>query len=135
MKKTFWFSTLFITCLLGISSCKKDAGEGGNSSIKGKVFGKYYSKTFVTLLGTQYVPDHDVYIVYGDETSFGDRIRTNYDGAFEFKFLRKGSYKVFVYSKDSTMKAPSGIIPVIQTVEISKNGQSETLPDLVIFNN
>jgi hypothetical protein len=70
-KKGLIFSTLVV--LLLVSSCAKDAGEGGTSSIKGKVWGKYYNKTFTSLIGETYAPDKDVYIIYGDDATYGDK--------------------------------------------------------------
>lgn len=82
-------------------ACKKPAGEGGTSTIKGTVYTKNYNSNFSTLLGQYPGADVDVYIIYGDEATFGDRTRSGPDGVFEFKYLRKGNYKVYVYSKDS----------------------------------
>jgi len=89
-------------CLLCFSDCKKEAGEGGTSFIQGKVYAKYYNKNFSVLADSGYAPDIDVYIIYGDEFSYSDRLRTSYDGSFEFKYLRKGNYKIFALSRDST---------------------------------
>lgn len=120
-----------------ITACKKDAGQGGNVNITGKVHAKYYNATYQTLLGTGYAPERDVYIIYGDDASFSDRTRTNYDGTYEFKYLRKGTYKVYVYSKDSAQIVQTGIqtlkYAVIQEVTAASNKQTITVPDLEIF--
>jgi hypothetical protein len=93
--------TIFVlTCLVAVTSCKKPAGEGGNSSIKGKVWTTNYNSNF-TVVNAEYPgADEDVYIIYGDEATYGDRIKAGPDGVFEFKYLRPGKYKVYVYSKD-----------------------------------
>ncbi|MEI6854320.1 MAG: hypothetical protein WCL06_15840 [Bacteroidota bacterium] len=122
---------LFIVVL--ISSCSKDPGVGGNGSIHGKVYAKYYNKYFTVFLGEGYAADKEVYIIYGDDLDYGDKVNTNYDGSYEFKYLRKGKYKVVTYSKDSTLTVPSGTIAVIQEGEISSNKESVELPDLKIF--
>lgn len=121
---------------LVFSSCAKEPGEGGNSSIRGKVYGIYYNKSLTAQTGKGYVQDQDVYIIYGDEVSFGDRVRTSYDGAYEFKYLRKGKYKIYTYSRDTTMNTaayPSGDREVIAEVEITRNKQVAEVPDLVII--
>jgi hypothetical protein len=95
---------LVVLFILGLSllteSCKKPAGEGGNSSITGNVWVQDYNKS-LTILQYQYTGvDVDVYIIYGDDTSYGAKIKTNGDGKFEFKYLRKGNYKIYVVSNE-----------------------------------
>jgi hypothetical protein len=63
-----------------------------------------------------------VYIIYGNESTFyDDDIKTSYDGSFEFRYLKKGNYTVFVYEDCST--CPSGVKEVKIPVEITKNNQ------------
>lgn len=131
-KNTMVFFGIFLS-LVFVTSCQKEAGEGGTSSIRGKVFGKYYNSSFTNYSGSQYVPDKDVYIIYGDDYSFGDRIRTSYDGSFEFKYLQQGTYKVFVYSDDSTQTTPSGLTTILQEVTIDENNQTIELEDFITF--
>lgn len=87
-----------------VSSCKKEAGEGGNSGIKGnvEVILRAVSSNPATGIDTIPAADVDVYIIYGDNISPDDRIRTNYNGEFEFQNLRPGDYKIYVYSDDTT---------------------------------
>ena len=89
---------------LSLSSCKKEAGEGGNSSISGnvRVIQRAVSSNPATGIDTLAAADVEVYIIYGDNTSPGDRIRANYNGEFEFTNLRPGDYMVYVYSDDTT---------------------------------
>ncbi|MBP7497844.1 MAG: hypothetical protein KA792_09290 [Bacteroidales bacterium] len=126
---------LFILVILVLSllNCTKEPGEGGKASIKGKVFAKYYNSTYTLLIGKSYAPEEDVYIVYGNNISYNDHIKTNYDGSYEFKYLRKGKYKIYVYSKDSTLTNPAKKYPVIINTEITERKQSIVLDDLVIF--
>lgn len=114
-------------------SCKEEPGEGGSSSIKGKVYVKDYNSSFTVLNAEYYGHDEDVFIVYGDGTTYSDDYSTSYDGSYEFRYLRKGTYKVFVYSDDSTQTSESGEIPVIKTVEITSKNQVVEVPDIVIF--
>jgi hypothetical protein len=130
------FSIVFLLMFL---SCKKQAGEGGTSFIKGKVFAKYYDKTFYLLKDSAYAPDVDVYIIYGDESTYGDHQKTSYDGTYEFKYLRKGSYKVFAYTQDTTgqynfhLNIYAHVLPIIKNVEISKNKQTVEVPDINVI--
>lgn len=132
MKKQLLILFLAVLPVLFFSSCKKEAGEGGTSSIYGKIIIRDYNSTFTVFLEQYPGQDLDVYIIYGDDKSFSQRIRSNYDGTFEFKYLRKGTYHVYAYSKDSTMQT-NAMIPVIRDVEITKNNQEVETDDIVIF--
>jgi len=118
--------------LLLLTSCEKEAGEGGNSTIYGKVYLKDYNDTFTVLEDEYYAPDVWVYIVYGDDRDYSDRIRTGYDGTYEFKYLREGTYTIYTYSKDSTLQTTAPL-PILEQVEITKRKQTIQVPDLVIF--
>ncbi|MEI6574904.1 MAG: hypothetical protein WCO63_01875 [Bacteroidota bacterium] len=125
---------LIITILTVTLSCKKEAGIGGSSTIKGSVYAKYYDKTFTILNGEGWSQEQDVYIIYGNGSTYDDHVRTNYDGTFEFRYLEKGHYKVYLYSKDSTLTIPSGQFPVFREVEITKNHATIEIPKFDIFN-
>lgn len=131
MKKSFVVLSLVVFITLSFS-CKKETGEGRNSSIYGKVYVKDYNSNFTILQDEYYGQDVDVFIVYGDEQTYGDKTSTNYDGTFEFKYLRPGTYHVYAYSKDSTLQTLASI-PIIKDVEISdKEGDVES-PEIIIF--
>jgi hypothetical protein len=113
---------LFLSLIcLGFFSCKKPAGTGGNSSIKGTVLVKDYNKSFV--LQHEYPGvDVEVYIIYGDDVTEGDKVNTNSNGEFEFKYLRKGSYKVYAIG-DERIGTSTDVrdVAVSLDVTISKN--------------
>lgn len=138
MHKLFLAATLTVFFLC---SCEKEPGEGGNSTIFGKVYVKNYNALFTDLIGEYYGPDEDVYIIYGgnDGTSdlgygYDDDVKTSYDGSFKFEFLRPGKYTIYVYSEDSTLQSPSGVLPIIQEIEITEKNQEVEIPDFIIFN-
>lgn len=111
------YSIIFLVLLLSLFSCKKIEGEGGRSSIVGKVF---MSDKSGNNQGEYFIPDYRVYIIYGEENDIYDEdMRTNYDGSFEFKNLREGNYKVYAYSEVSS--EPSGLKPVFKSVVLGKN--------------
>jgi hypothetical protein len=112
---------LIILTALITGSCRKGPGEGGSSSIRGHVHVKDYNASQVVLLGEYPGVDEWVYIIYGDDISYGNRVRTNYEGNFEFKYLRKGDYRVYVYSDDTTL---AGTRAVIKNITISKNNET-----------
>ncbi|HNX06983.1 MAG TPA: hypothetical protein PKL96_05315 [Bacteroidales bacterium] len=133
MSKYTSFFLSFICISFLFCSCKKDPGEGGTSSIYGKVYMKDYNSTYTVLLEEYYAQDVDVYIIYGDDKTYSERIRTNYDGTYEFKYLRKGTYHIYAYSEDSTLTT-NAMIPVIRDVEITKNNQDVEADEMIIFN-
>jgi hypothetical protein len=114
-------------------SCKKDEGLGGTSSIKGKVIVKQYNSNFTELTEQYYAPDEDVFIIYGDDEVYGDKVTTNYDGTYEFEYLRKGDYKIYAYSKDSENYPTKHLIPVIVSASISGKKETVEAEDIVIL--
>lgn len=42
-----------------------------------------------------------VFIIYGDEDFYSESVRTDAEGNFQFKGLRKGNYKVYTFSYDT----------------------------------
>lgn len=125
MRTSVLIFVLSVLLFWGITSCKKTAGSGGNSSIHGKVWAKDYPT-----LAEYPATEKDVYIIYGDDLSYGDRVRTNYDGVFEFKYLRKGKYKVYTYSKKITNQQLDSAVVV--EVEITSSKQEIETPQLNI---
>src|SRR5687768_7231654 len=93
---SFLIASLFLIFL----SCNKGPGEGGKSSIKGKVWVTDYNGEFTAVKGEYWGEDVDVYIIYGDDLSYGERISTGPGGEFKFNYLRPGKYTIYAYSKD-----------------------------------
>ncbi|MFM9943936.1 MAG: hypothetical protein ACKVQB_01755 [Bacteroidia bacterium] len=115
-------------------ACEKPEGEGGKATIKGNVWTEDWNNTFTSLETEYAAADKEVYIIYGTNTSYSKRIRTDYEGDFEFKFLREGNYKIYVYSKDKTLQSKSGEIAVVKDIEITKKKQTINLDKIVIYN-
>jgi hypothetical protein len=124
MKKIIFLLGIFSFVFL-ISSCNKSAGEGGTSIIKGKIYIQDYNVSGTAITSEYFGQDVDVYIIYGaDGTYFNDKIATSYDGSFEFPFLAKGKYQIFVYGKcfnSAENPCPSGQETLLVSTEITKN--------------
>ena len=137
--KSIYLQLLPICFLLLFSNCKKEAGKGGTSFIKGKVYAKYYDKTFYILKDSAYAPNVEVYIIYGNEPTYGDHQKTSYDGTYEFRYLRNGSYTIYAYSQDTTghynftLNIYAPLLPVITNAEITKSKQTVEVPDLKVI--
>jgi hypothetical protein len=134
MNSPFRFSLIFLSILGMITfSCKKDEGIGGTSSIKGKVIIREYNSNFTEMLEQYYATDEDVFIIYGDDPVYGDKVTTNYDGTYEFDYLREGNYKIFAYSKDSANYPTKHLIPILVNVSISGKKETVKAKDIVIL--
>lgn len=130
----FFFSTVvLLSAITTITSCEKEAGEGGNSTITGKVYARDYDEYFMFLEAEYYAHDEDVFIIYGDGTTPDDRIRTGPDGDFKFPYLRPGKYRIYVYSDDSTFTMPSGETAIYREVEITKNKEKVDVGTMIIL--
>ncbi len=87
-------------CLFSFASCINEEGEGGTSSVEGYIYkiihpdGEYSFKTDTFAAGRS-----DVYIQYGDQRPYGDKMDAGPDGYFKFQYLVEGKYVVFAYNK------------------------------------
>jgi hypothetical protein len=124
---------LFVLISLSFFSCKKQPGEGGFASIEGKVYVKDYDDSYTIVTAEYYLPSETVYIIYGDGTEVANTVKTSYDGSFKFNYLRKGTYKIFVLSEDSTK--PFLAVPKEELVQvnITKRKEKVLLNDFVII--
>ena len=114
MKLYILLTTIILTTLF---SCSKDEGEGGRSSVSGKIH-----MTDITggNQGEYDAPDYDVYILYGDKDDvYDDDMKTNYDGTFKFSNLRKGFYRIYTYTVDNS--SPSGVKTRCKSIDIGGN--------------
>lgn len=134
----YLFSKKFLRLILGcillviMYSCKKQPGEGGFATIKGRLYVKNYDPTFTVLLSEYYLPGEFVYITYGENNEVGDNVRTTNDGTFTFNYLRKGKYKVYAIGKD--ISKPSLNVPkeTLVEIEIKERKEVVNLNDLII---
>lgn len=117
---------------ISLYSCKKGPGEGGRASITGKVYTVNYNSTMTVPVDSGYLGGQKVNIIYGDETAVGKSEDTNNEGAYEFSYLRKGKYKVYLYTKTAQNMLDSA---VVQEGEITEKKQVLELPDFRIKTN
>jgi hypothetical protein len=135
MHKMLRITVILLTLALIFPSCKKEPGEGGNSSISGKIYVREYNKTFTELQAEYYAPDERIYIIYGEGDVPDNDMKTGPDGEFTFKYLRPGKYRLYAYSADSAGVSPSGTLPVYVDVEITKKQQSVDAGTILILKN
>jgi hypothetical protein len=135
IRPVLFFLAGVVTTMISLSSCSKDPGEGGSSKIVGKVYVYEYNYNFTSLLAEYWASDMDIYIIYGDGVTYNDRIRTGPDGDFEFPYLRKGTYRIYVYSADSSMTSASGTVAVYKEIKITKNKQTVNADTIFVLKN
>ena len=126
-------SILILLTTTFIFACSKGPGPGGTSTVTGKINVEDYNQTFTTLWATYDGTDRDVYLRYGDNPTYSEHVKSGPEGDFEFNYLTKGNYSVYVYSKDSSLQAPSGQISIIQEFEITENKQIVVVPTIIVF--
>jgi hypothetical protein len=115
------------------TSCEKEEGIGGTSSISGKIFVRQYNSNFTILTEKYYATNEDVFIIYGNEQIYGDKTSTTYDGTYRFDYLREGKYTIYAYSEDSANYPTQHEIPVIIEIEISGKNKEIVAEDIVIL--
>lgn len=126
---------LLFHCLLvcGLATffygCTKGPGEGGTSTIAGKIYVKNYNGSGI-LVSEFYAPEERVYLLFGDATFYGADTRTSFDGSYEFPYLKKGDYTIFAYSDCDT--CASKVIAVQKQVTITSNHSRITVDDIVL---
>ncbi len=118
-----------LLCFTFFISCTKQAGEGGLASISGKVYGHDYDKQG-NLKAEGYMGEVRVYISVEGSSELLDDVRTRYDGSYEFPFLRKGNYQLWVYTQcDSCL---NDMMPILQNARITEKKQRLVMPDFHI---
>lgn len=121
---------IFFLC----NACEKPAGPGGRATIKGKVYVKAYDKYASYQISEYYAPAEKVYIIYGDQNVTGNDVKTDDNGTFEFLYLNKGHYKVFVESRDTSIHISGSkkTVPKITEVDITSVRETKDLGTIVI---
>jgi hypothetical protein len=108
-------------------ACRKPAGEGGTSTIRGKVYA--FNLRNGVKADSGYVGDIRVFLHFDDHPWADEETRTSYSGDYQFKWLTKGKYKVSIISECDT--CPMEQTGVFENVEIKKKNETVTAPDLI----
>lgn len=114
-----------------IYSCKKDPGPGGLATIRGKIYGIDLT-TSGDVKDSGYLGNQRVFIGVAGEPAHFDDVRSSYDGSFEFKFLRKGSYDVWTFGDCDTCTWKQQKV-MVSGVEISEKKQTVEVGDMKVL--
>lgn len=119
--------------ILALTACTKE-GKGGAASIEGKVKIRLIKETTLDTLTTYDAPDEDVYIIYGENLTYDDDVKTTYNGNFKFDYLYTGNYTVYVYSECTFLieSCPDETVALLENVTIEKARQAVDLGEIVI---
>ncbi|MDR1544769.1 MAG: hypothetical protein LBS50_10280 [Prevotellaceae bacterium] len=108
-----------VFCIAALTSCNKEPGLGGTSSLEGVVYNiVHYDDNYSFATDTFTATKKDVYLIFGDKQSdyFGDDVETDLNGKYRFDYLRKGDYLIYAYSElPNSLKEP-----VVQKVSVGK---------------
>ncbi len=130
--KKFFVAACCMAILLFAFSCKKVAGPGGTSTIKGTIYvDTFFLKKDGSVISTNVLLGNlNVYLCYGDDQISSTNTSTSYNGQYKFDYLTKGNYSVYVIGDEyySNIKQAHKIA----TVTISANKQVVTASDLHI---
>lgn len=111
---------------LAAASCRE--GPGGPASLTGRVIAREFD-VFGELVREYPAQDEEVFIIYGDDSIYGDDTNTNFDGSYRFDYLRQGHYRVFAYA--DCLSCPGDQEVVFLQVEIPGRHDVRA-PDLFI---
>jgi hypothetical protein len=134
MKHIVFTLGLSALSLFFFSGCQKVEGQGGSSSIVGKITVNNYNVGGSILEGVYPASDEKIYICYGEGNTIpSDDVNTSYDGTFEFKYLQPGKYTLYVY--EDVLPEPANADQqkaVIVSVEITGKKSTVDVGEIVI---
>ena len=132
---------LFLSIVFFMTSCDKDPGEGGTSSINGEVYKIFtFQNSNTGNWDTSYYQldaGKDVFIIYSDNQSeiYDDKFETDYNGRYHFEYLRNGEYTIYTYADSSDASNVRYDYPVFRNVKITSSNSIITAKDFVIEKN
>ena len=131
MHKIIQFLIVGVFALFIVQGCSKEPGPGGNASIQGKILIQSFNSNCSALISEYYGVDQDVYLIYGDNPSYSERVRTGPGGVYWFPYLRKGEYTVYAISE--TCSPVGGDTISAQTVTINDKDETVQLEDIIVI--
>ena len=125
------YTSVLVLCLLLLSACKKEEGEGGKAEINGTVMRQDVNGAGNPQGDPYPYQDTRVYIVYGDHELQDDDVRTGPDGQFAFRWLRKGTYTIYTYGE---CDCPGNSVAIERQVTIDGKKDVVTVPVITADN-
>ena len=89
---------LILLLPLFLFSCINQEGEGGTAMVQGYIYNVLHADDVYNFEPDTFpAAKTDVYLIYGDDAVYGDKMEAAPDGFFQFKYLTKGTYRVYAY--------------------------------------
>lgn len=129
MKKLLLLTLSIGALSLGILSCNKEPGQGGRAIIKGRIFENLHTTIYPWGIIDDSIPatNKKVYLLHGlEDSTYDDDFNTSYDGSFEFKYLTKGDYQIFVYTKQ-VKEDSSGIENAVHKINLNISERKQVI--------
>jgi len=132
---------LFLSIVLFMTSCDKDPGEGGTSTINGEVYKIFtFQNPNTGNWDTSYYQldaGKDVFIIYSNNQSeiYDDKFETDYNGRYHFEYLRNGEYTIYTYADSTDASNVRYDYPIFRNVKITSSNSIMTAKDFVIEEN
>jgi len=126
---------------IGFTACEKDAGEGGTSVIEGQVYKIHtFQNSSTGAMDTLYYQldsGKDVFIIYSDNETevYDDKFETDYNGRYNFEYLRKGDYTLYTYADSIDVNNVNYDYPIFKHIKINSNNSDNSVEDFVIEKN
>lgn len=125
---------IFLFASIVFVSCEKEEGEGGTTTITGRVFAIDYNQEWTKEKGRYYAPGVDVFIIYGSDSIYSDKFKTGLGGWYRFQFMRPGKYTLYAFSRDKSQISITDEVVVMQTIEVKKKDKTVVVDDIEIYN-
>lgn len=113
-----------------LSSCTQDEGLGGSCTIRGTLRERVYNEDYTILLEERVPEDEDLFLLFGNKTTIGEKATSGVNGDFEFNYLWPGNYTLYYYSEDSLDTKAK----VAQSVSVELSGKQSLTLDTLYFN-
>lgn len=98
-----------------LTSCNREEGFGGSSSIEGYVYNVVHQDdNFTFQKDTFPATGKKVYLNFGEDANVGKNIDAGVGGYFRFDYLREGKYKVYALSETASGEK----IPEFQNIKV-----------------
>jgi hypothetical protein len=106
--------------------------DDGQASLGGCIYQVNWSQNFRFPIDTIYAQELDVYLIYENDSTYIERIRTIENGTYIFRGLLKGQYQVMVFSEDTLGSKEDDALT--RTVNITEPNQHIGISDIFIAN-
>ena len=132
---------IIYTVAFGFIACEKDAGEGGTSVIEGQVYKIHtFQNSSTGAMDTLYYQldsGKDIFIIYSDNETevYDDKFETDYNGRYNFEYLRKGDYTLYTYADSIDVNNVNYDYPIFKHIKINSNNSDNSVEDFVIEKN